>query len=260
MTEIQDIKLRFYSQRAIVIATYFGGPLAAGYLVRQNFINLGKEDYGKYALIIGIISTLLIFAGIFSIPENIIDKIPNALIPGIYTLIIYFIIEKLIGKELKEHKKNNGEFYSAWKATGIGAISMVILLVGVFGYAYLAHDNFDTKKYDSQLAIFTENEGKALVLFDKIETSQRQSLLKFIDSEGLPIWEANVKILDDMDKMEGIYDQLVIQDGILRNYCNFRIEQYQLIRKALISDTKVDEIEMQKIVKKINDEVAKLNK
>jgi hypothetical protein len=260
MTENQDIKLRFYSQRAITIATYFGGPLAAGYLLRQNFINLGKEDYGKYALIIGIISTLLIFAGIFSIPEHIIDKIPNALIPGIYTLIIYFIIEKLIGKELKEHKKNNGEFYSALKATGIGAICMIILLGVVFGYAYLAPDNFDTKKYDSQLAIFNENEGKALVLFDKIETSHRQALLDFIDSGGLPIWEANVKILDDMDKMEGIYDQLVIQNGILRNYCNLRIEQYKLIRNALISDTKVDEIEMQKIVKKIDVEVAKLNK
>jgi len=63
-----------------------------------------------------------------------------------------------------------------------------------------------------------------------------------------------------MDKMEGIYDQLVIQNGILRNYCNYRKEQYQLIRKALISDTKVDEIEMQKNVKKIEDEIAKLKK
>ena len=68
MTENQDIKLRFYSQRAITIATYLGGPLAAGYLVRQNFINLGKKDYGKYALIIGIVLTLLIIAAVMAIP------------------------------------------------------------------------------------------------------------------------------------------------------------------------------------------------
>ena len=36
-----------YTQRAIGIATFFGGPLAAGILVRRNFINLGNEQYGK---------------------------------------------------------------------------------------------------------------------------------------------------------------------------------------------------------------------
>jgi len=146
MTDNQDIKLRYYSQRAITIATYFGGPLAAGYLVRQNFINLGKKDYGKYALIIGIISTMLIIASVMAIPEHITDMIPRALIPAVYTLIIYFVIEKLIGKELNEHKKNNGEFYSAWKATGIGAICLVILFVCLFGFAFFAPDNFDVNK------------------------------------------------------------------------------------------------------------------
>ncbi|GGH15012.1 hypothetical protein GCM10011418_16380 [Sphingobacterium alkalisoli] len=33
-----------YSQRAISIATYLGGPLAADILARQNFINLGEEE------------------------------------------------------------------------------------------------------------------------------------------------------------------------------------------------------------------------
>lgn len=34
---------KLYSQKGISIATFFGGPLAAGYLIRQNFIALGKE-------------------------------------------------------------------------------------------------------------------------------------------------------------------------------------------------------------------------
>ena len=97
---------KLYSQRAIGIATYFGGPLAAGILIRKNFINLNKERQGLNALIIGIISTFILFAGIFSIPENIIDKIPNALIPLVYTGIIYLIVEAIQGKDLKEFKEN----------------------------------------------------------------------------------------------------------------------------------------------------------
>ena len=259
MTENQNLTNKFYSQRAIMIATYLGGPLAAGFLARQNFINFGKDEYGKYSLIIGIISTILIFVGIFSIPENILDKIPNILIPAIYTGIIYLIIEKLQGKDLKEHKNNNGEFYSAWKATAIGTICMAILVGGVFGYAYLAPDNFDAEKYDSEIAIFNENESKALELFNIIETSQRQELINFVDTKGLPNWEANLKILTNLDKMDGMFYELLKQDEILRNYCNLRIEQFQLIRKTLISDKKIDELEMQRIVKRIDDELAKLN-
>jgi hypothetical protein len=143
---------KLYSQRVISIATFFGGPLSAGILVRQDFINLGKDDYGNYSLIIGIVSTILIFLGIFSLPEHIIDKIPNVLIPAIYTGIIYFIIEKLQGSELAIHKNNNGEFYSGWKAAGIGAICMIILMTGIFGYVYSKTGViFPTGKFDVQV-------------------------------------------------------------------------------------------------------------
>lgn len=258
MTDNQNLTTKFYSQRAIAIATYFGGPLAAGYLARQNFINLGKADYGRYSMIIGVISTLLVFGGIFSIPEHIITKIPNMLIPLLYTGIIYLVIDKLQGGVLKEHKEQKGKFYSAWHAAGVGAICMVILIGGLFGYAYLKPNNFDANKYDSEMAILSKNEGRALELFNKIDTSPRSELIDMIDRNGIPIWEENLKILSDLDTLDGIYDQLLTQDRILRNYCNLRIEQYRMIRKALVSNTNVDEAEMQKIVMKINNEIAKL--
>ncbi|MDP2058418.1 MAG: hypothetical protein Q8J97_01680 [Flavobacteriaceae bacterium] len=68
---------KFYSQRAITIATYFGGPLAAGYLIKINYETLEQPDNAKKSLLYGIISTLLLFAVIFSIPEDILNKIPK---------------------------------------------------------------------------------------------------------------------------------------------------------------------------------------
>lgn len=136
---------KLYSQKAIGIATFFGGPMAAGYLVKKNYQSLGQESNGKKALLIGIVSTLLLFAGIFSIPESIIDKIPNAIIPAIYTGIIYLIVEKLQGQNFKEHLQDGREFYSVWRAAGIGAISMTILLLFIATTAFIATDLSETE-------------------------------------------------------------------------------------------------------------------
>lgn len=77
--------LKFYSQSAISMATFIGGPLVAGYLIRENYLALNKPDEAKYTLIIGIIATLVLFGGVFMIPSDFIDKMPRQLIPIIYT-------------------------------------------------------------------------------------------------------------------------------------------------------------------------------
>lgn len=233
----QKNTMELYSQRAISIATYFGGPLAAGILARQNFINLGKDELGKNSLIIGIVSTILLFVGIFSVPEEIIDKVPNAVIPLIYTGIIYLIIEKYQGIELKEHKENNRPFYSAWKATGIGALCMLILVGGIFGFTFLSPDDFDTKKYDNGIAEFNKNEENALFLYSMIETSSPDKIIDHIDKVGLPAWNNNIEILDDLDNIEGLYDQFKKQNEILRQYSKLRIETFELFKKAVSENT-----------------------
>ncbi len=257
MTENQtDDSTNFYSQRAIAIATYLGGPVAAGVLIRRNFINLGKEDYGKYALFIGIISTILLFVGIFSIPEHIIDKIPNVVIPAIYTGIIYLIVDRVQGQELKKHKEKNGQFYSGWKAAGIGAVCMVVIFAGIFGYLFFSPDDFDTAKYDNGIAEFLRNEEKALELFTLFKTADIQQAADFISDTGIPAWQKNLQILDELDSIEGLYKEFKDQSQDLREYCKLRIESYQLIRKGITEDTNSYDLQIEEINKKI-DEVLK---
>jgi hypothetical protein len=45
MTDNQTQAIKLYSKRSISIVTYFGGPFAAGILVRQNYISLGKDQF-----------------------------------------------------------------------------------------------------------------------------------------------------------------------------------------------------------------------
>jgi hypothetical protein len=231
---------KLFSQRAIAIATYFGGPAAAGYLVKKNYQTLDEPDKGKKAFIIGIISTLLIFAGIFSIPEHIIDKIPNAVIPAIYTGIIYLIVEKIQGQWLKEHKESGGEFYSGWKATGIGAIFMVILLAMIAGTAFIAGDlskpDFDATTYDNEVAKFVKNENQSLAVFNVINTAEPQYLIKEF-SKGILLWKENKEIVNRLNLIENLPTELLEQNKKLLKYCDLRIQHNEIIVKAISEET-----------------------
>lgn len=252
---------KLFSQKAITIATYFGGPAAAGYLVKKNYESYDQENKGKKAFIIGIISTLLIFAGIFSIPEHIIDKIPNAVIPAIYTGIIYLIVEKIQGQWLKEHKESGGEFYSGWKATGIGAIFMVILLVLIMGTAFIAGDlsqpDFDTVAYDKEVARFVENENTSLVVFNVINTSEPQYLIKEF-SKGIVLWKENKEIIKGLISIENLPTELIEQNKKLLEYCDLRIQHNEIIVKAISEDTDKYVSEIDRIGMEINNILEEL--
>jgi len=262
MTEIQldnqrDLLTKLYSDKAIGIATFIGGPLAAGILVRQNFKNLGRSDLAKSTLFISIISTILLIVIIFSIPEQIIDKIPNIIIPSIYTGIIYLIVDKYQGQTLKIHKENGGLFYSNWKAAGVGAVSMIVFLLSMFAYVYFMPDGFDTLKYDNGIAEFSKNEKEAMLLFNLLETEDTDKIVSFIQNTGLPAWHKNLQILDELDGIKNIYPQLKEQNMILREYCLLRIESCQIIEKSILEDV-LFEHKIQKIHSKIDKLLSRL--
>ena len=180
---IEDTKeLRFFSQKAIGIATFIGTPMAAGYLIRENYKSLGEPEKGRNALIISIVVTLLLFVGIYRIPEAIMDKIPNFIIPAIYMGIIYLIVEKIHGPILKNHESNGYEFISNWRAAGIGFISLIILIVGIAAYIFLAPESDANIFYDKQIEIFSKNEEESLEFYDKLETEE----VEFLNTTAIP--------------------------------------------------------------------------
>ena len=255
---VDDSPKKYYSRIAIAIATYFGGPIAAGILARRNFINMGKNKFATYSIPVGIVSTFLVFVLIFSVPENILDKIPNSLIPTVYTAIIYAFIDWLQGPTLKSHKENNGTFYSLWKALGVGIMCLAILLGILFSYFYFFSDDFDTNKYESEIAQVNQNEEKALELYDLIDMGDVQVCVRFIDSVGLPAWKANIQILAAMDTIEGLYDEFILQDKILENYNLLRIQSYEWIRKSLVENTHIYDHVIDSLDLKMAKEIQKL--
>ncbi|MGC3977392.1 MAG: zinc ribbon domain-containing protein [Paludibacteraceae bacterium] len=152
----EEEKFKLYSLRSIVAATFLGGPLVAGILIRRNSLNLGKKQEGLTALIVGIIiSTLLILIIVFTEFGN---GIPNSVIPLIYAGITYLIVKKMHGQILETHKEEGNEFYSGWKVLGIVLICAVILLGGVFSaWYYFTDEGNDFMTSDPKVELFGGN-------------------------------------------------------------------------------------------------------
>ncbi|MDR3094285.1 MAG: hypothetical protein LBU62_06575 [Bacteroidales bacterium] len=233
--EMQVDAFQLYSQRAIGVATFLGGPLAAGILARHNFIRLGQPQWGKYALIIGIISTVLVFAGVCSLPEEMLDKIPKILIPSIYTLIIGYIVKIYQGAALKAHKANNRPFCSVWKAAGVGILCTAIYLAIVLGAACLA-PSVEMDVYDAGIEKIFNNEDKAMQIYSFPEEDSIQ-VISHIDSVAMPAWNENLTILAHLDKIEGLPEVCKKQNELLLQYTKLRIVSFQLIRKAVAENS-----------------------
>ncbi|GEP52775.1 hypothetical protein FNO01nite_34470 [Flavobacterium noncentrifugens] len=124
---IEIPKYKVYKDRAIWVGTFLGGPLVAGYLIAENFKAFGEPEKAKKTWIISIGVTILIFGGLLLIPEN--AKIPNQIIPIVYTVIAYYCLIHFQGQKINNHIERNGELYGWWRIIAIGIIGVIVTLV-----------------------------------------------------------------------------------------------------------------------------------
>ncbi len=250
-----------YSLRGISLATFLGGPIAASYLIKRNFEAYGQKKQGRNALILGIVFTVVMIGSLLSLPEHVVDKIPNFILPVVYTGIIAVLVEWLLGEKMHKHEDEGGEFYSLWKAFVVGIVFMVVLLVGTLG-AYFLKDkfvtpDFDTVAYDAAIAQFTANEEKALAVFSQEEITDPQELkLEVMKSIGL--WVENKGLVGQMNAIENLPEQAIRQNELLLEYCNLRIELNQLAMQSIGNESAYIYTEMDYKAREINELLAKL--
>jgi hypothetical protein len=127
------------------VGTFLGGPLVAGYLIAENFKSFSDPDQAKKTWIYAIIATIVIFGGIFLIPDTV--KIPNQIIPLIYTGIAYYLVQHFQGQKITAYINAGGQIYSWWRTIGVGLIGLAITLIPIFGVAYVSNSATTTKSY-----------------------------------------------------------------------------------------------------------------
>ncbi len=165
MEEIIEIKNKtekIYKDRAIYVGTFLGGPLVAGYLIAENFKAFGEINRAKKTWVYAIITLIILFVLIFSIPDNV--KIPNQIIPLIYTIITYYLVKYYQGKNIEEYISTGGSFFGWWRIIVIGLIGLVVTLAIVFLIVFIT-DTSATKTY---------GERKNEIAFDKSNITESE--------------------------------------------------------------------------------------
>jgi hypothetical protein len=163
--DIQNPTRKIYKDRAIWAGTFLGGPLTAGYLIAENFKAFNEPDKAKKTWIFAIIATVVIFGGVFLIPDNV--KVPNQLIPLIYTAIAYFLVQHFQGQNISSHINAGGQLFGWWRTIGIGVLGLAITIIPIFGIALLS---------DSAANAVTDNKTYGImkheIAFDKSNLSE----------------------------------------------------------------------------------------
>jgi hypothetical protein len=165
--DIQTPTERIYKDRAIWVGTFLGGPLVAGYLIAENFKAFNEFDKAKKTWIYAIVATIVVFGGIFLIPDNV--KIPNQIIPLIYTAIAYYLVQHFQGQNISVHLNSGGQLFSWWRTIAVGLIGLAITIIPIFGFALLSDAT-------SNIGTDTKNYGimKHEIAFDKNNISENE--------------------------------------------------------------------------------------
>jgi hypothetical protein len=133
---------KIYRDNAIWLGTFLGGPLVAGYLIAANFKSFNESKKARTTWICAVIATIVIFGGIFSIPDP--DKIPRQIIPLIYTGVAFYLVKHFQGHQINSHIEAGGPVFGWSRIFVIGLIGLAVTLLPIVAIASLADS--DTSK------------------------------------------------------------------------------------------------------------------
>ena len=234
----QTLESKFFSAKSVGVATFLGGPLAAGMMIRKNFLGFGQPKQAQQALWAGIGLTLAVFSLIALVPSGLMEKVPGALIPGAYTAGILAWVNAQMGERLTVHENEGGQFYSGWKTFGVGLLSLIATAVIGFGILMMAPAGSSETAYQQNFQRIAANETKAnefYTLVEKEDTTPEQ-LLKFLDGTVIPAWNDSAEAVKEMKTLTWLDASTVKQRAAVEQYVSLQQERVALTRRVLTED------------------------
>ncbi len=119
----ETINEKLHKSITIIIATFFGGPLAAAFLLVENFKNLNRVSFISKTWLIAIGVLLFTFA-VEYIP--IINKIPSIAFNIGMLVLVNNVIKSYQPECIAHTPSSTSTFYSGWRACAVALIGVLI--------------------------------------------------------------------------------------------------------------------------------------
>lgn len=128
--QLEEEKPKIYTLNSIRVATFIFGPLAAGYLVSQNYKAFNQKDKSATTWIIAVVALIAII-GLAVITSNT-ERFPRFIFPLAYAWGTFLLVQKFQGEQMKEHFATGGKTFTIWRALLAGLICLIVTLAAIF--------------------------------------------------------------------------------------------------------------------------------
>lgn len=122
--------IKLHSSLSIAIGSFIGGPLAAGFLIGENYRMLDEPKKASTSMIVSIMATIILIVLAILIPYD--NNSIGIIMSFIYAIIAHNITESKQGEILTKHKYFGNLFFSVWNAIGVGIVAMIMLIAFLF--------------------------------------------------------------------------------------------------------------------------------
>ena len=128
---------------SVVLATFFGTPIAGGIVMAVNFFRLGRSQAAGVTIFCSVLVTIGVILAAFMLPElgptgNLVYVVPQLILAGV-------IANAFQGEEIQQHIRQGGRVVSAWIAFLIGLATLPFAVVLMFGLAFLLPEELVTE-------------------------------------------------------------------------------------------------------------------
>lgn len=133
----REPKHKLYTPKAVAIATFFGTPIAAGFLLALNYRREGHDDKAWKTVVLCVVGTIVLSVALMAIPAG---SVPNTVFIIVQVLIMNSVA-KVIQRDMVDlHLSRGGAIESGWKAAGIGFLTGLAIFVVAIPIVILTMD------------------------------------------------------------------------------------------------------------------------
>jgi hypothetical protein len=225
---------KIYGINSLFISSFLGGPLATAILLRRNYISIGKAEKALPTLLTGI---LLVVGSVFLVIFN--DSLVHF---ALTDLSLYFCVTAVLLIWVKTYQINlkktsravGKKYYSIWRSVSISVFCMLFTIVPFLNFDI---NTITKEQYVNIIKTFDKNDKKAIELFKILETGDYEKSSRFINQVGLKLWYENIELISSLNNSNDLKQEFLERNEKLIKYCQYRIELYKLIDKAITEST-----------------------
>jgi rhomboid protease GluP len=217
--------------------------------------------FGMYGVFLALLTT------------NLLDKsVKKALLTSIAVFVGYNILSGLKPNSGIDNAAHIGGLFSGLiigyafvpslkkfenktiKFSTIGVMTIILLISSFFVYTTLPND---IVKYDEKMKAFVSMESMALEVYNLPEGTPNEKILSEIKDRGIYYWNENIKLIDSFKNLE-LPLPIRARNRKLKEYCELRIKNYELIYKTIDEDTNKYEQEINEYNQQIEKIISEL--